>query len=310
MADVVIAEFMDEAAVARIANRFPTHYDPLLVNARDDLLARLENARALIVRNRLRVCGEVLDRAGQLRCIGRVGVGLDNIDLELCRSRGISVYPAIGADNQAVAEYVVHMALTLTRGATLASADVAAGKWPRQFMMGREVAGRELGLVGFGATARAVARNARALGMKTAAFDPFVAATDPAWEGVRNASFEDLLETADIISLHVPLTAQTRHIIDSGACQRMKDDAVVINSARGGVVDEHALAGALKAGTLGGAALDVFETEPLTAEAGALFADVPNLILTPHIAGVTEESNLRVSDMVAERVISHLEEQG
>lgn len=310
MSDVIIAEFMEEAAVARIANRFPTHYDPQLVDTRDDLLVRVQNARALIVRNRLQVGGELLERAGRLECIGRLGVGMDNIDLDLCRSRGIRVYSAIGADSHAVAEYVVHMTLTLVRGATFASAAVAAGKWPRPYMMGREVAGRTLGLVGFGSTARAVARLARAIGVEVAAFDPFVDAKDPAWEGVRNATFDELLETADIVSLHVPLTARTRHTIDADALRLMKNDAILINAARGGVVDEGALVAALKAGAIGGAALDVFEDEPLTGDAGEIFVNVPNLILTPHIAGVTEESNFRVSQMIAEYVMKELEETG
>jgi (S)-sulfolactate dehydrogenase len=176
--------------------------------------------------------------------------------------------------------------------------------------MGREVAGKTLGLVGFGGIARQVAARARPLGLKVAAADPFVAAGDPAWQGVaRHESLESLLPAVDALSLHVPLTEGTRGLIDAAALRLMRNDAVVVNTARGGVVDEAALAAALKAGKLGGAALDVFESEPLTKEAAAIFSGLENVILTPHIAGVTEEANVRVSALTAEQVRKALEKK-
>jgi (S)-sulfolactate dehydrogenase len=168
------------------------------------------------------------------------------------------------------------------------------------------MAGKTLGLCGFGAIARETARKARALGMEIAGHDPFLPATDAAWTGTKRMELDQLLETSDVVSLHVPLTSATRHMIDAAAIARMKPDAILINAARGGVVDEDALATALKERRLGAAALDCFETEPLTAEAGAKFAGIENLILTAHIAGVTEESNIRVSHMIAEKVMAHL----
>lgn len=306
---VVITEFMDEAAVARIAERFPTHYDPKLVDDAEALAAKVPDARALIVRNRTQVRGGLLERAGRLECVGRLGVGLDNIDVDACRARGIAVYPATGANDLSVAEYVMTMAMTLLRGAYASTADVAAGRWPRQALIGREIAGKTLGLIGFGAIAREVAWRANAYGMQIAAFDPYLDAGHPAWRIARNVSLEGVLEIADVVSLHVPLTEATRHIINARTLGLVKKGTALINAARGGVVDEEALAAALKAGSLGGAALDVFEIEPLTAEAGAKFAELPNVILTPHIAGVTEESNVRVSHLIAETVIRHLEQR-
>jgi (S)-sulfolactate dehydrogenase len=175
--------------------------------------------------------------------------------------------------------------------------------------MGLEVSGRKLGLVGFGAIARETARRANALGMEVVASDPFVPADDPAWrrEGVTPMGFDEVLQSADAISLHVPLTEATRYLIDERALGRMRPGAVVINAARGGVVDEAALCDALRAGRLAGAALDVFEKEPLTAEAGARFQGLENLILTPHIAGVTQEANRRVSAVTARNVRRVLE---
>ncbi|MCT9000122.1 NAD(P)-dependent oxidoreductase [Chelativorans intermedius] len=307
MADVIITEFMDEAAVERIRARYETIYDPKLVDAGQELLKRLPQARALIVRNRTAVRGELLAAAGRLECVGRLGVGLDNIDVDACRARGIAVYPATGANDLSVAEYVMTAALLLLRGAYGATAVVAAGEWPRQRLIGREVSGRVMGLVGYGAIAREVARRAAAFGMEVMAFDPFLPAGDARWAGARSVAFDELLEASHVISLHVPLSEGTRHMIDAGAISKMRRDAILINAARGGVVDEQALAAALRAGRLGGAALDVFEVEPLTADAGAAFSGIDNLILTPHIAGVTEESNVRVSNLIAETVLHHLD---
>ncbi|MFD0936118.1 NAD(P)-dependent oxidoreductase, partial [Methylobacterium trifolii] len=169
-----------------------------------------------------------------------------------------------------------------------------------------------LGLVGFGAIARETARRAAALGMTLAAYDPHLPADDPAWTAsfgpVARLSLEALIAGSDVLSLHVPLTEETRGMIDADAIARMPPGAILINAARGGVVIEAAVADALSAGRLGGAALDVFEREPLDAQAGAVFRDVPNLILSPHIAGVTQESNVRVSSVTARAVRRHLSE--
>jgi len=307
LADIVISEFMDEAAIATLSGRFQVHYDPGLVDRSGDLAETMAGAKALIVRNRTRVDAALLDAAPQLQCIGRLGVGLDNIDLTECEARSIAVYPATGANNVSVAEYVVTAVLILLRHAWFASADVAAGAWPRQDLIGREAAGKVLGLVGFGATARETALRAAALRMDIIAFDPFLNDDDPAWTHARRVEFDALLTEADAVSLHVPLTDGTRHLINGAALASMKSDALLINAARGGVVDEPALAEALRNGRLAGAALDVFEAEPLPAEAGAVFAGLTNIILTPHIAGLTEESNIRVGAVTAASVLRHLE---
>ncbi|MEH6717355.1 MAG: hydroxyacid dehydrogenase [Aurantimonas endophytica] len=307
MADVVIAEFMDEAAVDMLRARHDTLYDPELVDRPEDLAAAVATARALVVRNRTKVTEALIGKAPNLACVGRLGVGLDNIDLAACKARGVTVYPATGANDVAVAEYVVTTALTLLRGAYAATADVAAGRWPRQRLIGREAMDKRLGLVGYGSIARQTAARARVFGFSIAAFDPFLPESDPAWQDAERLDLDALLASCDVISLHVPLTAETRHMIDAAAIGRMKPGAVLVNTARGGVVDDKALAAALRDGTLGGAALDVFETEPLTEAAGQVFEGLGNLILTPHIAGVTAESNVRVSAVTAENVLKHLE---
>lgn len=309
MPDIVITEFMDAPSVARLADRFDTVYDPGLVDRAERVPRLLARARALVVRNRTMVTDDLLAEAPRLRIVGRLGVGLDNIDVAAAEARGVAVVPATGANDDSVAEYVTAMVLYLLRGAYAASADVAAGVWPRTRLIGREASGKTLGLVGYGSIARKTASRARALGMAVAAFDPFVPPEDPAWDGTaRMDTLEALLAAADAVSLHVPLTEATRQLIDAAAFAAVRPGAVLVNTARGGVVDESALAAALKDGRIAGAALDVFETEPLTAAAGAVFAGCPNLVLTPHIAGVTEESNARVGAMIADAVISTLEE--
>lgn len=308
MADIVIAEFMDEAAVADLARSFEVVYDATLVDRPDALQKLVAEVPALIVRNRTQVRGDLLAAAGRLTCVGRLGVGLDNIDVKACEARGIAVYPATGANDLSVAEYVIATAMVLLRGAYAVTAEVAGGAWPRNALIGgHEISGKRLGLVGYGAIARATAVRARALGMSIAAFDPYLPAEDPAWGETERLALADLLSASDVVSLHVPLTEETRNLIDADAIAGMKDGAVLINAARGGVVEEGALCAALKAGRLGGAALDVFADEPVTAESGAMFAGIPNLILTPHVAGVTAESNVRVSGLIAEKVRQHLE---
>jgi len=305
--DIVISEFMDQAAVDGLGADFEVLYDPGLVDRPDDLSIALAEARGLIVRNRTQVRGALLEAAPALRVVGRLGVGLDNIDLEACRARDIEVCPATGANDSAVAEYVIAAALVLLRGAFAAGTRVIEGSWPRQACIGREIGGKRLGLIGFGGIARQVASRARALGMAVAAHDPFVPAADPAWDGVDRLGMADLLAGSDVISLHVPLTDDTRGLVGAEAIAAMKEGAILINTARGGIVDEGALTAALRGGHLGGAALDVFETEPVSEDSGRQFAGVPNLILTPHIGGVTEESNVRVSAVTAANIRRVLE---
>jgi (S)-sulfolactate dehydrogenase len=307
LSEIVISEFMDEAAIARNLQGRDVLYDPKLVDQPERLHVALADCRALIVRNRTQVRGALLEAAPQLEVVGRLGVGLDNIDVQACAARNIAVRPATGANDLAVAEYVITAALLLLRRAWFASERVAAGAWPRMDLIGYELSGKRLGLVGFGAIARLTATKATALGMAVAAFDPYVAAGDGAWSGVeRHDTLASLLAASDIISLHTPLTPKTRGLIDATALRQLRPGAIVINAARGGIVDETALVAALESGHLGGAALDVFETEPVNEAAGKRFRTARNLILTPHIAGVTEESNVRVSAVIAEAVLEVL----
>ena len=307
---ILITEFMADGAVARLRDVHPTEYQPDLADRQGDIPALLKERRALIVRNRTQVGADLLDAAPELKVVGRLGVGLDNIDVQACEARGVQVLTAAGANAESVAEYVVTSALMLLRGAYLAGAEMMAGNWPRTACSGREGSRRRLGLVGFGAIAQETARKARAMGMEVCATDPFLPEDDPAWKEVLRGDLAEVLSRSDAVSLHVPLTTETRGLIDAKRLAEMSPGAILINTSRGGVVDEDALAAAMRTGHVGGAALDVFEIEPLTAEAARKFEGIGNLILTPHIAGVTQESNVRVSEMIAENVLATLDWRG
>ena len=308
MARIVITEFMDERAVAQL--RAASHevlYDAALVDDAARLSQEAASADVIVVRNRTQVRGALLAALARCKVVGRLGVGLDNIDVAACEARGMQVIPATGANALSVAEYVVATAMLLLRGAYQSTAAVAAGQWPRNALSsGREAGGKTLGLIGFGSIGQLTAQLARGFGMEVIAFDPMMAAEHPAFaaHGTRSATLDEVLKTADVISLHVPLTGSTRGLLNADRIAMMKRGAVLINTARGGIVDEAALAAALKNGHLGGAALDVFDTEPLPA--AAHFEACPNLLLTPHIAGVTAEANERVSFLIAQKVLEAL----
>jgi len=308
---IVISEFMDMPAVDMLRSKFDVLYAPDYVKQRAELIAGVKDADALIVRNLTQVNREVIDAAPKLRVVGRLGVGLDNIDVAACESRGIKVIPASGANSLSVAEYVVGTAMLLLRTAYQSTAATAGGKWMKvELGRGRETAGKTLGLIGFGGIGQLTAKLAQGLGMRVIAHDVNVAADAPVWKqtGVGSRGLDALLAEADVVSLHVPLLDSTRKLFNAANIAKMKAGAILINTSRGGIVDEAATVAALKEGRLGGAAFDVFDKEPLPDS--PLFKDVPNLLLTPHVAGVTAESNDRVSNMIAREVTAFLEQHG
>jgi (S)-sulfolactate dehydrogenase len=307
MARILITEFMDAPAVAQLQQAHEVRYDPQMVDQPEAMLHAAADVDALIVRNRTQVRGELLKALARCKVVGRLGVGLDNIDVTACEARGMQVIPATGANALSVAEYVIGTAMLLLRGAYQSQAAMVQGQWPRNALSsGREIHGKTLGLIGYGSIGQLTARLAQGLGMRVQAHDTLMAADHPAFSstGVQAVGLDTLLASSDVISLHVPLLPSTQHLMNAAQLAQVKPGAIVINSARGGVVDEAAVVAALRSGHLGGAALDVFEQEPL--KSGAMFADCPNLILTPHIAGVSLESNERVSELIARKVLEVL----
>ena len=307
MARIVICEFMDERAVAQLEAAHEVLYDPQLVGDATRLRAEAAKADALVVRNLTQVRGELLAALTRCKVVGRLGVGLDNIDVPACEAKGIKVIPATGANALSVAEYVIASTMLLLRGAFASSVAVAAGEWPRAALgNGRETAGQTLGIIGFGSIGQTTARLARGLGMQVIAYDAMLAPDAPlfAQAGVRHAGLDELISNADAITLHVPLVDTTRGLFNAARIGQMKKGAVLINTSRGHIVDIAAVGAALRSGQLGGAAIDVFDVEPLPASAA--LQSCPNLLLTPHISGVSMQSNERVSFMIADKVMESL----
>jgi D-3-phosphoglycerate dehydrogenase len=299
---IVISEMMDERGINRLAEQAEVHYDPHLFHTPAELSRRIAGAMALIVRNQTQVSAELMASAPQLKVVGRLGVGLDNIDIEAARRRGVPVVSAQGANAVAVAEYVFACLLRWARNLDAVAKTVTAGQWDRT-LGGSELFGKTLGLVGVGDIASRVAFRANSFGMEVVAYDPWQLATRfTAMElGVRLLGLPTVLQSADFISVHVPLTQETRHLINAETLGQMKASAYLINTSRGGVVDEVALASALATGRLRGAALDVRDQEPPGATDPLRALD--SVITTPHIAGLTEEAGYRTALTVAEDVL-------
>lgn len=307
MRRIVVCEYLQDQFLARFGDDFEVIYDPDLYADRYRLLREAGDAVAVMIRNRTTIDREFLEAAHSLRIVGRLGVGLDNIDMAACSANGVKVIPAVGANAVSVAEYVMGAMLVLARGVFRMTDSMIAGDWPRQgHAFGRELMGCTVGLVGLGSIGQNVAARSKALGMEVIAHDPHLPADDPAWQTAQRVGLDRLLAEADVVSLHVPRNEATVNLIDSAALAKMKDSAFLINTSRGGVVDETALVDALRKGVIGGAALDVFEDEPLGPGPAARFGGLENLILTPHVAGNTRESVDRVAQMVTGAVLQSL----
>ncbi len=248
---------------------------------------------------------EVLDAAQKLRVIGRAGTGVDNIDLGAASRRGVVVMNAPGGNSVSVAEHTLALLLALARQIADASQSTRAGKWEKKkFASGRELMGKTLGVIGTGNIGALVVKRAQSFGMKVLGYDPFLAAEAAEKLGIELVDLAEIWKRSDAITLHVPLTEQTKNMVGAPQLAQMKPGALLVNCARGGLVDEKALAEALKAGKLGGAALDVFEQEP-PSEGHPLFS-CPNFIGTPHLGGSTEDAQQNVATIVCEAMVDYL----
>lgn len=266
----------------------------------DALKEIIKDYDALVVRSATKVTNEIIQAAKKLKVIGRAGVGLDNVDLEAATQKGIIVMNTPAGNTISTAEHTFSMILSLSRNIPQANASTKKGEWKRSKFMGVEVYGKTLGIVGFGRIGSEVAKRALSFGMKILAYDPFLSAEVAESIGVEIAELKKVLQEADYITVHTPLTDETRHMISDKEFALMKKGVRIINCARGGIIDEAALAKALKELKVAGAAMDVFEKEPLTAENELLKMD--NVIITPHLGASTEEAQINVAIEVAEIV--------
>ena len=265
-----------------------------------ELAAAIAAADAVLVRSATRITRESLSGGQRLRVIGRAGVGVDTIDVDAATERGVAVLTAPSGNTISAAELTFALLLSLVRRLPAADASMKAGAWDRKSFTGTELYGKTLGLVGAGRIGGEVARRARAFGMRVVVYDPYLTEEHAARMEAELLPLDAVLERADVVSLHVPLTEATTNLLDEAALARMKPGAVLINAARGGVVNEGALARALAAGTLAGAALDVFEAEPLPADHP--LRALPNAVLTPHLGASTAEAQQNVAIEIAEAV--------
>lgn len=271
------------------------------------LIEAIADYDALLVRSSTQVTAEVLKAGKKLRVVGRAGVGVDNIDVETATQCGVIVVNAPTGNTVAAAEHTVALMLSMARQIPQADAHVRAGLWKRNQFMGVEIAGKTLGSVGLGRVAQEVVRRAQGLGMHVIGYDPYVTADYAAQRGVKLADLETLFAESDFITVHVPLTAQTRNLIDREQMAKMKKGVRLLNVARGGIINEAALLEAIEAGKVAGAALDVFEPEPLPADSPLRKSD--KIVLTPHLGASTIEAQEQVAEDVALQVVDVLNDR-
>lgn len=305
MPDILITENITGPAMDELGSRFDVRIEPDLWRTPTDLLAALAGCRALIVRNQTRITADVVRRGKALKVIGRAGAGLDNIDVRAAENAGIAVVSTPDQNSVSVAELTLAMMLALARKLCEADRDTRAGRWSRQRFVGSELYGKTLGVIGLGRIGFLVAMRARAFGMRVLAYDTMVSPDAPTVveSGAHLVDIDALLVASDFVSCHLPSTQQTRGFFNTDRLSKVKRGALLLNLARGDVIDESALITALQSGRLGGAALDVRATEP--PDAGPLNT-FDNVILTPHIAAFTREAQHRVVAEVCRRVTAIL----
>ncbi|MGQ0507748.1 MAG: phosphoglycerate dehydrogenase, partial [Myxococcaceae bacterium] len=269
-----------------------------------ELKAIIGEYEALAVRSATKVNAEIIEAGKKLKVIGRAGVGVDNIDLDAANKRGVVVMNTPGGNTITVAELTIAMMMSISRHIPQATASIRNGKWEKKKFQGRELFNKTLGVIGIGNIGSVVVERCLAMKMKVIAYDPFISAEAAKRLGCDLVSIDDVYRQADYVSIHVPLTEQTKNLVNKDALAKMKKGAFLINCARGGIVDEEALAEALKSGHLGGAALDVFATEPVSPDNPLLKLD--NFICTPHLGASTEEAQQNVATALAEQMVEYL----
>tara|TARA_B100001057_G_scaffold359727_1_gene361964 strand:+ start:185 stop:1111 length:927 start_codon:yes stop_codon:yes gene_type:complete len=302
MNKILITEFINKNSLDNLKKNFEIYYDKELCDQTEKLIKIIKDFDGLIVRNKTNVTKNMLDKAKKLKFIGRLGVGLDNIDTDYCKNKKIHVQPATGMNADSVVEYVVSSALSLIKKIPIFNNGTIKGEWPRTKIKSEEINGKTLGLIGYGYIGKKVSNYCLNLGLNVIAYDPYL--KDQTNE--KNVKFVDLsqiYEISDIISLHLPLTDQTKNLINKVSFSKMKQKPIIINTSRGSIVNENDLIDAYNSNLISGFALDVFETEPIKDTLYKRIEEDMNYILTPHISGITNQSNERVCNFIANKTI-------
>jgi D-3-phosphoglycerate dehydrogenase len=301
---VLVSDKLSEEGlqILREADGIELDYQPKIDP--DELRRIVPRYEGLIVRSRTKVASDVIEQADTLRVIGRAGIGVDNVDLPAATARGIIVMNTPEGNAITTAEHSISLMTSLARRIPAATASLKAGRWEKSSFSGKELYDQVLGVIGLGNIGSIVADRARGLRMRVIAYDPMVSEERAQRLGVDLVSFDELLERSDVITLHVPITKDTRGLIGAEAFAKMKDGVLLVNAARGGILDEAALLAAIESGKVAGAALDVFETEPPPPDYPLLVR--PEVIATPHVGAATGQAQLNVAIAVAEQVRDYL----
>lgn len=292
---------LDKNAMERLRNSGYTVTEEHL--EKEDLIKEMPNIDVLVVRSATKVTADVIDAGTNLKIIARAGTGLDNVDVEKAKEKGIKVLNTPGANGISVAELAIGLMIAGARHIARGTADLKKGEWTKKQLKGHELYKRTVGIIGFGNIGREVAKRLLAFDMNVLAYDPFVKETDM---DVKIVDLDTIFKESDFITIHVPLTPDTKHLINKEAFDKMKDGVIIVNAARGGVVDEEALYNALVSGKVYAAGLDVFEVEPPTDELRKKLLELPNVVATPHIGASTKEAQLRVGQIIVDKILEEI----
>ena len=298
MTNILITEFIDSQSLQNINKEFDVIYKKDAWQNRDYLEKEIHNFDGIIIRNKTNLDESILEKAVNLKYIGRLGVGLDNINTKYCNKNNIFVQPATGMNADSVAEYVINSSLILLKKTLIVSDQTRKGNWPRNTIVTNELKGKTLGLIGFGYIAKKVYKLANSFDVSIITYDPFISSEQIESFSIKKVSFNEILKLSDIISIHVPLSEENKYMFNNQVFSKMEKKPIIINSSRGGIINEKDLLDAYSNNIISGFALDVFENEPIDEEFYKNISKDTNCILTPHTAGVTEESNTRVSNFI------------
>ena len=304
MIKILITEFINQNSINNLKKKFEIKYDEKIYENKLKLENIIHNYEGLIVRNKTQVDSNVLKNAKKLKFIGRLGVGLDNIDTEFCKNKNIHVQPATGMNADSVAEYVVSSSMSLIKKIPMFHNGTIKGEWPRTTIRSAEINQKFLGIIGFGTIGKKVAKFCSKNGLKILAYDPYINEINNKEIDAKLSNLNEIYEKSDIISIHLPLTDETKNMINKSSFSKMKNNPIIINTSRGSIINENDLIDAYHEKIISGFALDVFENEPIESKFYNKIVPGMNCILTPHISGVTTESNIRVSDFIVKKIIN------
>ena len=302
MIKILITEFINQNSLDNLKKKFDVKYEEKLCENKLELEKIIKEYDGLIVRNKTQVNSDILKNASKLKFIGRLGVGLDNIDTEYCKNKDIHVQPATGMNADSVAEYVVSSSMSLIKKIPMFHSGTIKGEWPRTTIKSTEINQKNLGIIGFGTIGKKVAEYSSKNGLKILAYDPYIKEINDKEIDAKLSGLNEIYEKSDIISIHLPLTDETKNMINKSSFSQMKNNPIIINTSRGGIINESDLINAYHENIISGFALDVFENEPIESEFYNKIKPGMNCILTPHISGVTTESNIRVSDFIVKKI--------